>query len=51
MADPDAIVAAVILALIGTAILITPYAAVRLFIRWLNRRDDPRTAKRPVDPP
>jgi len=51
MGDPDSFLAATILALIGTAILITPYAAVRVFIRWLNHRDDPRTAKRPADPP
>lgn len=36
---------------IGTAIIVSPMVVIRLVIRWINRRDDPRHMKRPADPP
>jgi len=38
-------------AVIGTAIIIAPAVVIRGVIRWINRRDDPRHAQRPLDPP
>jgi hypothetical protein len=36
--------------LIIATIFVGPLFILR-FVRWLNRRDDPRYAKRPPDPP
>ena len=38
-------------AVVGTAIIISPAVIIRLLIRWINRRDDPRYVRRPPDCP
>jgi hypothetical protein len=49
MYDLDAIFPVVVISIILTPFVLAPALFVRALIRWVNLRDDPRTAKRPSD--
>jgi hypothetical protein len=49
MFDLDAISLVVVISAILTPLILAPALFVRAVVRWVNRRDDPRHARRPPD--
>jgi hypothetical protein len=51
MYDWDLFIPVLIMAIVGTAIVLAPAVFIRAVVRWFNHRDDPRHARRPADAP
>ncbi len=49
--DWDLYILVPIMAILMTPFIVAPAVLIRALVRWVNRRDDPRHQKRPLDPP
>jgi hypothetical protein len=51
MDDWDLLIPVLIMAIVGAAIVLASAIFIRAVVQWVNRRDDPRRARRPADAP